>query len=872
MKCFFRAVVLATVLAIIAGIGWDRVRDYHRKSQAQRVEAALARRISLHELAGYSRPLKDVLQELGKGCDIPLVYSPRQLAKDAIDLGRHVDVPDAELPLETALRVILRQRALAAVPYRGQILLTTFGDANSKRYPQIHPLPPSGPESRLDIDQQSWQRLMPRDMADLFEDISSIPLDDDESAMSTQVAFPPGGVVIAARRDRQRRASTILGKLEEASSPEGRQLAGTKFAGIPLGERQIFEALEKPVQVHFENVLLTDALAELSQKHQVPIFLHYQRLADTGIEGGWRTKFSADGLTLRSVLAEIVGEHDLGFFIQDGMIQVTSPSELNSHLRTAVYNVADLLSPASVSATELPEIISMHIGWIHRGYAGDGLGRVMVLSPGWLVTRQTEEDHRRIARLLAQIRLGLLPRSSPTMVVPPARPPGEEKLQRALAQEVTLVYRNQSLRDICADLSQRLGVRVVFEEGLLRGEDDRTPTLTCDLPPLPLRQALTLLRQEVKTGLGFTVRNETLFLREADSGEMREDPKEALVLDLRELVQGATPQERQRELTDIWTFLNRSEHLAANSASLFGHLLIVRDNPAGQRSVQFLNLYREAQLASRSSPHGVRADIQGVTFEANSVAALFSPPRKFVAQEVVSFLEEAAGIVSVQGPWRVDHQIAMLGETVVAQGDARCCDQVRSLMEFLLRRHATLIRAEDVYRRSDVKETERLLADFAAATDPAERAYLAFLLRFTAPPPRTTWSRLRGLQQECKLGSPLDEQLGLAMLSWALHPQTSLDDLCGEGKRDSSPALLLGILYRLRLEQVSRAAHREDNWVPREWSQDAKDFAQGFRYASDPELPPLVYDLVERPKVPSSAPQYPQLSFRLGPKLQPGDY
>lgn len=755
MKWFFRAVVLATVLAVIAGLGWNRVREYRRQIQAQRVEAALARRISLHELAGYSRPLREVLRELGKACDVPVVYSPRQLAKDAIDLGRHVDVPDAELPLETALRVILRQRELAAVPDRGQILLTTMGDANSRRYPQIHPLPPSGPESRLDIDPQSWRRLMPRDIADLFEDIATIPIDDDESIMSTQVAFPPGGVLATGRRDRQRRVSTLLGRLEEASSPAGRQLTGTKFAGISLAERQIFEALEKPVfKFHFENVLLTEALAELSRKQGVPIFLHFQRLADTGIEGGWRTKFSADGLTLRSVLTEIVGEHDLGFFIQDEMIQVTSSIELNSHLRTAVYDVADLLSAASASPYELPEIISMHIGWVHRGYVGDGLGRAIVLPPGWLVTRQTEEDHRRIARLLAQLRLGLLPRSSPTLVVPAACPPGEEKLQRAL------------------------------------------------------------------------------------------------VLDLRELLQGATPQERQRELADIGTFLNRSEHLAARSASMFGHLLIVRDNAAGQGCVQFLNLYREAQLASRLSPHGVRAEIQGVTFEATSAAAFFSPPRKFVAQELVSFLEEAAGLVSVQGPWRVDRQIAVLGDTIVVQGDARRCDQIRALMEFLLRRQATLVRAEDVFRRSDVNETERLLAEFAAATDPAERAYLAFLLRFTTPPPRTTWSRLRGLQKECKLGSPLDEQLGLVMLSWAIHPKTSLDDLCREGKHENSPALLLGILYRLRLEQSGR--NRESDWIPRRWSQEAKDFAQGFKYASDPVLPELTYDLFKRQKAPSS--------------------
>lgn len=1005
MKWFVRTLILVTVLAVVAGIGWDRVRENLRQQQLQRVHAALARRISLHEFAGHDQSMKAVLRKLARQCDVPIVYIPK---RPELDLTWLVDVPDAELPLETALRVILRQRELVAMPYGGNILLTTADSAMAKGMGQVHPLPICGPEGRLVVDAEDWRELVTGNDSEMEEHLISrrtrsrvirmwmagngqfsgsfaTPLEDTDNNL---ISLLPGSLAIADSRERQHEISALFQRLEEASSPEGRKLTGTRFAGVSPAELPIFQALERPVSVRFDNVPLAEALAELSRSQKVPIFFHYRWLFYRGNREDWRVSYSGDQVPLRQVLEEVVGPDGLEFFVQDEMIQVTS-REHGFDERTGVYDVSDLLRLARLSPGDFESILTSSLG-NNRGYLGDELGAFQILRPGWMVTRQSQDDHSRIARLLAQLRVGLMPREAPSLLVPvpwttgehnrrsvrddnerepmlvdlrelvygatlagqqndleqllgfledsdrlaanpptllahllivtesPPRqmaiqnliatlvrrhrnPPPETlpipaesvtpewlnlsdpdaALAKRLAEEIDVDLPIQPLQSAVEQLAARFNVKLVFDTKQLNTRQDRTGyPVSLQVKDAPLYTAFQDLLHPRQ--MDFVVRDGQLVVTTDERAERHCIHRLYPVRDLLAGPAGMKIEEVMDAINSFSWILDEKQSYGGEAEILAvpdTDLICVSQTLAGHlRLERLLNLVREVQSAGGPGPHFAQARINGITFEAHSAAPLFTGQRKFLILELASFLDEGAGLLSVQGLRRADQQIAVIGETVVAQGNSVHRGRVRNLMEYLLRWHETLPRAAEVFEKRDPASAEKTLALFSGATDPAERAYLAFLLRFSPPPPRAAWSelaaQLKKLTQHEELGleTPLHEQLSLAMLVWAINPKTSLDELCAECKVNRSPALQIGILDRIRHlhpQQYNVGGNRDDRWIPANWSQDAKDFALGFKFASDPVLPKFLYNPGKPPPVkePAEDPLLPN-TRRRGIRMQ----
>jgi hypothetical protein len=969
MKWFLRSLIFITVLGIVAGIGWDRVREYSRQQERQRVRAALARRVSLRDIAGHDGSLEAALRGLASQCDVPILCPKK---KPEFDLTWLVDVPDAQLPLETALRVILRQRELAAIPYGGKIVITMANSETEKRRARLHVLPVMGPEGQLEAGSQAWQELVAgsdtssgdyvirsirtrRYARARYSLISQTVLDEPAGELTQLI---PSSVVITSSRDHHREFAALLGAIEEASSPEGRKLMGTRFAGVALRDLPIFEALEKPVSVRFDKTPLAAALAELSRNQNVPIFLHSRWLFYQGDREEKYVDYSGEQVPLRTVLAEILSEYYMEFFVEDGMIQVSSANLASK--RIGVYDAADLLRLAAISPPEFEEMIALVLDK-NRGYRGDELGVIEILPPGWIVTRQSEGNHRRIAQLLAQLRVGLQPREVPSLEVPPpwklasdASPVSDEsewepmvldlrelfqsatrgQQRRELRQFLNLIEASKRLtyhkpdllghlliltdspshqmavKNLIATLARRNRESLAAKKPAVPAEA-ATPLwlnladadaalarrladeIDVELPIMTLQSAVEQLAARYNIKLSFD--NEHLDIHPSRAGypvslktqgaplyEAFQDllhPRQmGFYLEGGQLVVTTDEQAERQCLHRLYPtadILDRPPEMqllkamaaiesfswVLDEGQSYGgeaELLAVPDTDlicasqtlAGHlRMEKLLSLVRQAQSAE--GPRSATARINGILFEAHSAAPLFAGKRKFLPAELASFLDEGAGLLSVQGLRRADNQVAIVGDSVVAQGNSVHLGRVRQMMDYLLRWHDTLPRAAEVFEKQDPAAAERTLATLAGTTDPAERAHLAFLLRFCKPPPRTAWNELAAQHkklsehEELGLESPLHEQLSLALLSWAINPATSLDDLCAECKQNRSTALQVGILFRLRLlhsQPYNVAGERDESWFFKNWSQDTKDFAQGFQYASNPELPKFHYD------------------------------
>lgn len=232
-----------------------------------------------------------------------------------------------------------------------------------------------------------------------------------------------------------------------------------------FGERQTEQdraaaaKLRKPILVEFDDIKLRDVVAYLREVTGVNMYVEWPTLAAAGIDGDTPIKMSlkqvpaetALALVLRHVSTGAVSE--VGYYLRDGVVIITSEEVINRRLEVRVYNVRDLLktgqwhapqreaarprgpqrpgnvpggfgaagmyeddggrfggsstTPASGAAYEiaLARLKEVVHGVLSQESWVEGGGQGTVTSyDGLLVVRQTARNHDEIRRLLAMLR------------------------------------------------------------------------------------------------------------------------------------------------------------------------------------------------------------------------------------------------------------------------------------------------------------------------------------------------------------------------------------------------------------------------------------------------------------------------------------
>ena len=181
---------------------------------------------------------------------------------------------------------------------------------------------------------------------------------------------------------------------------------------------QVDAALLGPVQVDFHGMTLWEAVEQVAEVHQIRVLVDNAALADAGVADDLLLRSSPkvvlqdgslEALSLASALDRVLGPHKLSWFVDDGVLQVTSLEQAEARMQLKVYDVAYILR--SKDASREPHVDEdrladsiVHLvrpeSWLESGGAG-----VVEVVNGLLIVRQNYSAHREIDAILTQLRL-----------------------------------------------------------------------------------------------------------------------------------------------------------------------------------------------------------------------------------------------------------------------------------------------------------------------------------------------------------------------------------------------------------------------------------------------------------------------------------
>lgn len=112
----------------------------------------------------------------------------------------------------------------------------------------------------------------------------------------------------------------------------------------PKQDRQVGEALARPVQEPAFSGLLRDILVEVAEAHHVSVIIDEQALSDAGTADEVVT-VPVEGMTLGEALDKLLGNFDLTYVVEDGVLKVTAEEVAAGQSLLRAYDVTPLLGP-----------------------------------------------------------------------------------------------------------------------------------------------------------------------------------------------------------------------------------------------------------------------------------------------------------------------------------------------------------------------------------------------------------------------------------------------------------------------------------------------------------------------------------------------
>ncbi|AMV28490.1 hypothetical protein VT84_29060 [Gemmata sp. SH-PL17] len=108
-------------------------------------------------------------------------------------------------------------------------------------------------------------------------------------------------------------------------------------------EKQIIDALDKPIKVDFRERPLEEALQDLSNMLGQDLLIDKKSVADLELDLKKGATLQANGLSGRTVLRSILAAQGLTFVVKDEAIQIVTVERSRSLLTTRVYYLGDLI-------------------------------------------------------------------------------------------------------------------------------------------------------------------------------------------------------------------------------------------------------------------------------------------------------------------------------------------------------------------------------------------------------------------------------------------------------------------------------------------------------------------------------------------------
>ncbi len=129
-------------------------------------------------------------------------------------------------------------------------------------------------------------------------------------------------------------------------------------------EMRVRRSLSQPVSLHFNNAPLSEVLKYIADTQGINVMVDETGLTEEAVTSSTPISINVDGIQLKSALNLILDPLNLGYTIQNEVLNVTSRMRKQGGLETIVYQVADLIVPVSMNAP----VSRLNSG---SGYGGD---------------------------------------------------------------------------------------------------------------------------------------------------------------------------------------------------------------------------------------------------------------------------------------------------------------------------------------------------------------------------------------------------------------------------------------------------------------------------------------------------------------------
>jgi hypothetical protein len=304
------------------------------------------------------------------------------------------------------------------------------------------------------------------------------------------------------------------------------------------------KALGKPVDLKLMDASLEAVVKELGKQVSLTIHIDDRALEEVGMDASdLKISKALNGLSLRSVLRNVLRELDLTYMYYEGVLMITTPEMAEGNLVTTIYEVVDLIGtdesrPEEFDYDTLIELITTTVhpeSWDEVGGPGSISGY-----RGALVLSQTVEVHEDIAQLLAAARKAKKISAehrdkAPPVVSIPLSAVGKvdenAAIEKALNKTVEFEFKEVSLDKAVRTLSKNLETAIEISERSLdeAGIGKDTP-ITISVRNLKLRQALRLMLRELD--LAYYVTDGVLIISTPEYCEQNQITRAYPIMDL----------------------------------------------------------------------------------------------------------------------------------------------------------------------------------------------------------------------------------------------------------------------------------------------------------------------------------------------------
>lgn len=367
---------------LIVAVGEDGRSSRPAADDTQSHDALTAERIRLSQTAEASirqkfakrisvnvdeRPLKQVVEDLARDSDIPLVIDHVTLKDEGVSLDQTVTLHVTEITLGSALRLLLRPYQLQTIIRDELLTITTAVKAEESLESRVYDV---------------GSLLVEGDFTELLDSVTSCVAPDswDEvgGANSIREFDRTHSLIVRATQDVHESIARLLADLESVIHP-GKQ--GQKPNPVREREAGIRKRLLEVCTVESEGQPLDRIITELAATHQIPVWIDQETLKDEGISFEQQVTTQLKDMRIESALSHLFRPLELTWIVEDEVLKVTTVVRAAELLQTRVYDVRDLARRIEPTWPPRAEGDSIGCGIGGTGASGSSGGRASDILP-----------------------------------------------------------------------------------------------------------------------------------------------------------------------------------------------------------------------------------------------------------------------------------------------------------------------------------------------------------------------------------------------------------------------------------------------------------------------------------------------------------